>query len=216
MMKKTFLVLTGLIFVAACSGGSGGKSMGNGTTGEASGTVTDKCTSLTAIQSSIAKLSEGPYCKIDSKVATVSDELSQLPSECDTVDEYIAAKAALSAYAKPTVAVFFAGIENKITSTYSIQRFFQDYFSGDDYLNGCDPATTTKADAEMAMANYIVANQQIANTGGCTPAAVKSKINVHILYHPAATFSQIGACGSSGATGVTAVTGGGGGQHYTD
>ena len=215
-MKKTLLALTGFMFILACSAGGGGKSMAGGSAADTAAPLTDKCSSVAAIQSEINKLPDGPYCLLDAKVAEIANEISQLAAECDTVDEYIAAKATLSAYAKPTVAVFFAGIENKITSTYSIQRFFQDYFSGDDYLNGCDPATTTKADAEMAMANYIVANQQIANTGGCTPAAVKSKINVHILYHPAATFSQIGACGSSGATGVTAVTGGGGGQHYTD
>jgi hypothetical protein len=204
-MKKTLLALTGFMFILACSAGGGGKSMAGGSAADTAAPLTDKCSSVAAIQSEINKLPDGPYCLLDAKVAEIANEISQLAAECDTVDEYIAAKATLSAYAKPTVAVFFAGIENKITSTYYIQQFFKDYFSSDDYLNGCDP--TTKSDAEMAMAQYIKDNQQIANTGTCTVAAIKSRINVHILYHATATFTQIGACGIIGPTGMTGATG---------
>ena len=98
-MKKTFLLLTCLVFVAACSGGGGGRMMGNGN-GEPSTTATgcdsirDTAGAHTTVLNGINESTPSSYCNALAAVVAAEDfvaGVSTADASCQQVTDVNAA-----------------------------------------------------------------------------------------------------------------------------
>jgi len=149
-MKKTFLILTSLIFIAACVGGGGGSGnrvMGNGTVEPSE--ISAKADAEAFISGEI------PFCLVAAQKAGILQELNALTSD-EEIQQLIAK---VQSY-NPTVSDYLQTFGPKITANGSLQVFFKDHFSGSD-LAACN---SIKASLVTQLKQYLIAHGIIGAT----------------------------------------------------